>query len=193
MGFLTVKPHTFAMPQLSDFTLYHRAVRDMRGDELLPLNRLRDVHPDIYEREAEKYAGREQLRREKVLALDCQWGDVLFFSPVHPAQLLDTVREGGREVPPVRFWALNAAKLEPQRACIKFVRPWPGGAYTPPTPADYLSYTPEHLAQVCQPSEMTLTRLQALPPDSPLILWMDVPHVLYRGTVPREALTDVLA
>lgn len=181
------------MPYLSDFTLYHRAVRDMRGDALLPLNSLRDVHPDIYEREAKKYAGREQLRREKVLPLDCLWGDVLFFSPVHPAQLLGTVRESGREVPPVRFWALNAAELDPERACIKFVQPWPGGVYAPPTPADYLPFTPEVLAQVSAPSDTTLTRLQTLPPGAPLILWMDVPHVLYRGNIPRAALTDVLA
>lgn len=176
------------MPQLSDFTLYHRAVREMRGDELLPLNRLRDAYPDIYEREGKKYAGREQLRREKVLPLGCLWGDVLFFSPVHPSPLLEAVRESGREVPPVRFWTLNAAELDPERACIKRVQPWPGGVYTPPTPADYLPFSPEPLAQVSLPSTTTLTRLHTLPPGAPLILWMDVPHVLYRGGLPLSLL-----
>ncbi|MFC4427609.1 hypothetical protein [Deinococcus navajonensis] len=54
------------MPGFPDFTLYHRAVRDVRGDALLPPNALRDTFPDIYQREAAKYEGRKALRSEPV-------------------------------------------------------------------------------------------------------------------------------
>ena len=37
----------------------------------------------------------------------------------------------------------------------------------------------------------TLARLRALPDGAPLILWLDVPHVLYRGEVPLGALGEV--
>ncbi|MPY67294.1 hypothetical protein F8S09_11420 [Deinococcus sp. SDU3-2] len=181
------------MPTLSEFTLYHRAVRDVRGDRLLPLNALRDAHPDIYAREAAKYAGRKQLAAERVLPLDCGWGDVLFFSPVHPGPLLNAAREAGREVPPLRFWTLRADALNPARACVKRVRPWPGGRYTPPVLEDYAPYDAPTLARVSEPSATTLQRLRSLPPQAPLILWSDVPHVLYRGTVPLSALGEVRA
>lgn len=171
------------MPELADFTLYHRAVRDIRGEELLPLNRLRDLHPDVYEREVGKYVGREQLQAERVLPLDCLWGDVLFFSPVHPGPLLDAVRACGRKVPPVRFWTLNAAELDAEAACIKVVRPWPNGVYELPRLEDYAPFTAGTLAAASEPSETTLARLRNLPLDAPLILWSDVPHVLYRGAV----------
>lgn len=179
------------MPVLSEFTLYHRAARDVRGDQLLPLSALRDTYPDVYTREAAKYAGREELAAERVLPLECGWGDVLFFSPVHPGPLLDAVRESRREVPPIRFWTLRADALNPARACVKRVRPWPGGRYTPPLPDDYAPYDAPTLAQVSEPPVTTLKRLRTLPPQAPLILWSDVPHVLYRGTIPLSTLGEV--
>lgn len=179
------------MPTLSEFTLYHRAVRDVCGDTLRPLNALRDTHPDIYTREVAKYAGREELAAEQVPPLECGWGDVLFFSPVHPGPLLDAVRQSGREVPPIRFWTLRAEALNPARACVHFVRPWPGGRYMPPIPEDYAPYDAPTLVQVSEPPATTLERLRTLPPQAPLILWSDVPHVLYRGTVPLSVLGEV--
>ena len=185
--------HLRGMAKLSDFTLYHRAVRDVRGGHLLPLSRLRRTFPDVYTREVAKYVGREALRDERVLPLDCGWTDVLFFSPVHPGPLLDELRAGGREVPPVRFWTLKADALDPERACIHFARPWPGGRYTPPVPEDYAPFTPQVLEKVSAPSAGTLERLRRLPPAAPPILWSDVPHVLYRGEVPLDRLEEVYA
>ncbi|MVN85533.1 hypothetical protein GO986_02000 [Deinococcus sp. HMF7620] len=174
-------------------TLYHRAVRDVRGDRLWPLNRLRDLHPEVYAREVAKYAGREALLTERVERLNCLWNDVLFFSPVHPGPLLDAVRSMGRAVPPVRFWSLPASALDPARACVRLVRPWPDGIKPPPDPADEWPYTPEGLGQFTLPPAETLARLRQLPLADPLILWMDVPHVLYRGEVPLSALTELRA
>ena len=172
-------------------TLYHRAVRDVRGDHLLPLSTLRERHPDVYAREAAKYVGRESLIQERIDRLDCRWPDVLFFSPVHPAPLLDAARQSGRVSAPVRFWTLEAARLDPARACIRLVRPWPGGVKPAPDPADELPFTPQTLRAHSAPPPATLARLRTLPGDAPLILWMDVPHVLYRGEVPLSALREV--
>lgn len=143
------------MAESSDLTLYHRTVRDVRGDTLLPLSALRTAHPEVYAREVQKYAGREMLRTEPVLPLGCLWTDVLFFSPVHPKELLDVVRSTGREVPPVRFWAVNAAALSHEQACIRFVKPWKDGVYAPPGPGDYAPFNPEILEQVSKPSTET--------------------------------------
>ncbi len=38
--------------------LYRAAIHDLRGSEILPLNHLRELHPDLYERETAKYAYR---------------------------------------------------------------------------------------------------------------------------------------
>lgn len=181
------------MATLGDFTLYHRAVRDVRGEVLLSLNALRVTYPDVYARAVQKYTGREALLTEPVLPLDGLWTDVLFFSPVHPKGLLDAVRASGREIPPVRFWAVNAALLEPGRACVHFVKPWKNGIYAPPQPEDYAPFNAEILEQVSVPSPETLGRLSMLPLHAPLILWSDVPHVLYRGQIPLTDLQEFMA
>lgn len=150
-------------------------MRDVRGEALLPLSALKGAFPEIYERETVKYVGREALTREPPAPLDCLWSDVLFCSPVHPGPLP------------------NAARLDPQRACIRFVQSWTDGLYLPPHPQDDAPFTPEALAQVSRAPAITLSRLGTLPPQAPLILWADVPHVLYRGPVPLDMLGVVLA
>ena len=69
--------------------LYHRKPPDFRGDTLYPLNALRDVATDLYERQRAKYAGREEILRQRVPPLDCLWNDVLHFSPVHPGRVAE--------------------------------------------------------------------------------------------------------
>ncbi|PTA67270.1 hypothetical protein [Deinococcus arcticus] len=177
-------------PDWAGLTLYHRAVRDVRGDRLWPLNRLRDLHPEVYAREVAKYQGREGLLAERVERLDCLWNDVLFFSPVSPGPLLNALRDSGHAVPPMRFWTLPASALDPARACVRLVRPWPNGVKPPPDPSDELPFTPNVLRAVSVPPPDTLARLSQVSPGAPMILWMDVPHVLYRGDVPLDALSE---
>ena len=42
----------------------------MRGDVLYPLNTLRGLYPDVFERERGKYAGREALLELRIPILD---------------------------------------------------------------------------------------------------------------------------
>ena len=59
----------------------------MRGHVLYPLNRLRALHPDVYEREARKYDGREMLLELWIPVLELRWNDAIHLSPIHPARL----------------------------------------------------------------------------------------------------------
>ena len=93
-------------------------------------------------------------------------------------------------MPPVRFWTLPAAALDPEHARVLLPRPWPGGVFQPPSPDDVQPFTRAILAGTSVPPAATLTRLRALPPGAPLILWSDVPHVLYRGTLPLTLLRE---
>jgi hypothetical protein len=60
--------------------VYHQLASDFRGTVLLPLNHLATVYPDIYAREAQKYAGREGVMSYRVPHLlnvavdDDDWG-----------------------------------------------------------------------------------------------------------------------
>jgi len=56
----------------------------MRGRTLYPLNKLKEVYPDLYESEKEKYSWRQSEMMFTIPYLDVLWNDVLMFSPINP-------------------------------------------------------------------------------------------------------------
>lgn len=75
--------------------LYHLCAPDFRGDTLYPLARLATVHPDLFERERAKYAGREAVLRFVVPGLDVTWGETVNLSALDPALLMAERRRLG--------------------------------------------------------------------------------------------------
>lgn len=102
--------------------LYKGAIRDLRGDDLLPLSMIRSRYPVLYHREAAKYAERPHVMDHPVHQLDCRWTDVVFFSPVHPAPIFDALRESGRVLGGLGYWTIAAEQLAPERTCILLKR-----------------------------------------------------------------------
>ena len=78
---------------------YHARPASMRGETLYPLNRLRDAHPELYERERRKYAGREALLELRIPVLDVLWNDALNLSAIHPGRLAASWQAAGLESP----------------------------------------------------------------------------------------------
>jgi hypothetical protein len=163
--------------------LYRAAIHDLRGDAVLPLNMLRDQHPDLYEREATKYAMRPETMGYPVYPLNCTWTDVVFLSPVHPAPLFEAMHESGRiGRVVVDYWTLDAELLDPANTCILLKRHDP--ALRPQPREDFIPYSPETVATLTEPSEQALRRLRTLNPTEPLFPWADIPHILHRGPLP---------
>ncbi|GAA3166068.1 hypothetical protein GCM10010486_35820 [Nonomuraea roseoviolacea subsp. carminata] len=151
---------------------------------MLPLAMLRDRHPDLHARHVAKYIGREDRLRERVIPLDCAWADVVFLSPFDPTVLFDAARSAGRRVWDGPVWTLDAAKLAPERCCIRLMRVTPGsGTADPGTEDDCLPLTTATLRAVSEVTHRALERLRNLGPEEPLLPWGDVPHVLHRGPV----------
>ncbi|UQX89284.1 hypothetical protein M6D93_04585 [Jatrophihabitans telluris] len=68
--------------------VYHLCAEDFRGTHLLPLNTLRVVHPDVYDRERTKWTGRESVLQWQVPHLGVAWGDTVNLSALDPVQLV---------------------------------------------------------------------------------------------------------
>ena len=169
--------------------LYHSPVSHPEGDQLLPLNQLRDRYPVLHRRHYEKYIGRESALTQSVPLLNCEWGEVVFFSPIDSIQLFDAIRESGRSIPRTPFWTLDAGSLDPARTCIRLMRKSATLIDAEPaTDDDFLPYTTGTLRAVSRVTDAALTRLRQLGPDDLLFPWVDVPHVLHRGPVPISLL-----
>jgi len=75
--------------------VYHAVPENMQGTVLYPRNELAKSHPEMAAAYTEKYVGREEVAETHIPTLDCNWGDVLFMSPVHPQTVIDTMRVHG--------------------------------------------------------------------------------------------------
>jgi hypothetical protein len=51
--------------------VYHLVPGNLKGSILYPLNRLRDIHPEIAAEHAAKYQGREETMQMRVEPLNC--------------------------------------------------------------------------------------------------------------------------
>ncbi|TDU90513.1 hypothetical protein EV138_4104 [Kribbella voronezhensis] len=162
--------------------LYKAAVRDLHGDQILPLSSIRDRYPELYQREAAKYADYPHVMDIPVHPLGCRWSDVLFFSPVHPTVIFDALAESGRIKSGPSYWTLDADLLDPDKTCILLKRHDPHHRAQPAE--DYLPYTADAVAALATPPPEALARLRRLTPTEPLFPWRDIPHVLHRGPIP---------
>jgi hypothetical protein len=165
--------------------LYHRRPPDFRGGVLYPLNALRAVAADLYERQRGKYAGREHLLGQRVPPpLDCLWNDVLHFSPVHPARVAELARDCGLvwheadwfEIDPVAagFTPANTAVF--RYADTEREGPIPDAEFEP--------FDAARLAGMSELPASTRAYYRSVPPGSSrYFIFVGVPHVLHRGPV----------
>jgi len=168
--------------------VYHRVPGNLVGGALYPLNHLARVHPEAAELHRAKYAGREAVTQARIPPLECLWNDVLMFSPIHPALLLEALRDSGRIVPTQRWYEVDASLLEPERTTL-FAGPLERTDTF--SSDDYLDFTPENLQAHCTASERTLERLRQALPGARVMMFADVPHVFYRGTLEVAKLREL--
>jgi hypothetical protein len=168
--------------------VYHGVPADLCGDVLLPLNRLRVAYLDLGKRYLAKYQGREGAPLRPVAPLGCTVGDVLMFSPVHPADLRAAMEEAGRPWVARRHWfAVDAARHFRREDTVLLL---PGGDPTAPV---FVPYEPGSLAHYRAVSERQRQKYRETPADKPVLLFSGTVHVLHRGAIPLDGLTVVEA
>ena len=95
--------------------VYHRVPEVMEGTIIYPLNVLKKEKPSFYDEYVKKYQGRESLLGVNISPLKCLWGDVIFFSPIHPNEILREIEAAGFPKHPKTKWfkvPLSNLKLE---------------------------------------------------------------------------------
>ncbi|MFK7806020.1 MAG: hypothetical protein AB8G95_30605, partial [Anaerolineae bacterium] len=100
--------------------VYHLVPKNLEGDILYPLNRLKEINPAVAEPHAKKYKGREELMRRRIPPLDCLWNDVLQFSPIHPRDIVQTFRDEGFSLPPIKWFEIPLDRLELKHTAVYF-------------------------------------------------------------------------
>jgi hypothetical protein len=161
--------------------LYHLAGKDMRGTVLYPLNQLKIALPDVYAEEAKKYQGREETMDQQIPILNCLWNDVLHFTAVPPTKLRDALLEAGRPAPfHGTFFKIDPTLLDPAQTIVYLFK----DMNEKMSEENFTRYDPNDLRAYADLSEATTTYYKRCyaTHERPL-LFVHVPHILYKGTL----------
>ncbi len=166
--------------------LYHRVPRTMAGTTLYPLNTLKELHPRLYEEYLQKYADRRGLMKRNVPQLNCLWNDVLFTMALAPAELYKAYKSfnfPGRYPP--RFYKIPLERLD-QHQIVVLTKMGAGGTVY----EDFSARRMQAYATLPQETLLYWEERKKANDERPL-LFMHIPHVMYKGTINIEGLEIV--
>lgn len=162
----------------------------MLGDVLYPLNRLKKIHPEIYERNLKRYAGRDHLRKAKIPQLNCLWNDVLHCSPIDLKILYRALLHAGIDPAPLEYFSIPLARIEAGAAVIyKFSAESPGIGEAP-SESDFQSFdhaqfrAPERVPSAASDYYARSAKQKSGFP----YLFHGIPHILVKQSMPVAGL-----
>ncbi len=166
--------------------LYHGVPKHLEGNILYPLNILKDKLPNVYEKEASKYVGRERVKENRIPAFNCLWNDVLHFAAVHPAELKKALVEAGMdESKTLSFYQLDPGILNPED-CIVYLndKKSEGEKRKAISEEDFTTYNLEDISKYSALKQETKDYYkEQLAQGIKPLMFLFVPHILYRGSV----------
>lgn len=174
---------------MTNHFLYHIVRKDLFGKTLYPLNQLKNVNPDLYIEHNSKYANRKHITELYIPQLQCYWGDVIHLSAVHPNTVIQKLHEAGSTKQySYPYFEIDPHQLDPSSTVV-----YPNNPRENPnqlTEKDFVPYDPEDIRKWAYIPEETFEyyKSQIMANKDPL-LFLFVPHILYKGTIDVSGLT----
>ena len=173
--------------------VYHLCADDFRGTSLLPLNALRVAHPDVYDRERAKWAGRESVLHWQVPHLGVAWGDTVNLAALDPVHLIQARKRLG--VPYSRLLERRVVRIPVQRIAHQpavvydsrshWLNSRPGEKARPAPPEDeFTPFDADTYQELPETPQLHLGYLsEQLAAGQPALGFVFVRHVLVAGPV----------
>lgn len=181
--------------------VYHQIAPDFRGTVLYPLNHLATIFPDIYAREAPKYAQREAVMSYRVPFLDAPWADTVNLSTLDPRLLVAArVRLGiassqllQRRLLPIPIEYLAGHRLVRYSGVTRWVNSSPGeDVPTEPPANEFEPIDPQAYRETTEVPAAHLEYLAECRAGGKRALgFVHVPHVLALGPIDISRLCPI--
>lgn len=158
--------------------LYHRVpTKDLCGNEIIPLNTLKVIRPDLFEEYMKKYSKRMSVPSQRIIPLDCLWNDVIFLSAVHPQDLLAAVRSLGRNPSRTKFYKIPVNTLDPARMAVWKFESYDKGA------EEFVPFTEDSIVKFSKVPNKAIEYWKSRPKNETLMLFGYIPHFLFKGRI----------
>jgi len=166
--------------------LYHRLPPVMEGSTLYPLNKLRGIFPDLFNKEVAKYIGRPHIVKQRITLFDnCLWNDVLFFTAVNPQDIYDARRNvGWGDVSPQKYLKIDPSTLDSTKLGVYLFDPGRDGQLK--SEKDFEVYDNDELSSYAIIPQATKDYFkQELDSGKSNIklFFKYIPHILYKGSI----------
>jgi hypothetical protein len=168
---------------MSNF-LYHRVPEDMVGDVLYPLNQLKTIYPELYDKKAGKYKGREKVMELRIPVLDCLWNDVLHFTAVPPNDIQRALLDSGSKVDyKWKSFKIDPHLLDPNNTIIYLNKiRVPLGAIIPEE--EFVPFDPDNLSEYSTVPDLTREYFKKIFSEGGVPLtYGKIAHILYKGSL----------
>ncbi len=167
-----------------DNYLYHRAVPNLEGRILYPLNQLKNIYPNAYNEHVKKYIDREHLLETKIPILDCLWNDVLHLTAVSPIDLLNNLIKGGmknKEIVWKKWFKIPISHLNSDKTIVCLYR---RDVALVPDARDFYNFDSAKIEEYKKVPVETIEyyKDQFALGKRPLMFHL-VPHILFKGTI----------
>lgn len=175
--------------------LYHRVPRNLTGEVLQPLNRLRESQPNLYQQHVKKYEYRPHALQRRVHGLDCYWNDVLHFTPIHPRKILEGLRMCGSETVKLgRWFQFDVRELGINKHnTVIFWSPNQMFGDWEESEEDFAPYQELKLSRLGElPKGTQQFYKEQLSSGNQPLLFFRTPHILFRGSVSLKCEYDII-
>lgn len=162
-------------------SIYHQIPRLIEQPILQPLNILKESQPEIYEQAVSKYKDhptRIDIPLREIIVLECTWGDVLQFCPVHPHIIAKAMGDAGMSIPNIAFYEIPIDRVARFPAAMYFGM---GGnpRYSPIDWAEFAELTFLPKTTIDWYGHLAVNKLSGA-------MFHGIPHVMIKGQVDIE-------
>lgn len=169
--------------------LYHHVPPSMIGTILYPLNQLKNIYPEQYEKQVKKYESRKSLLTAEVPPLHCLWNDVLHLTAVSPEKLKANLALAGIVRPPITWFKIPVSKIKGSNSVAFTYR---RDKKLDLRLKDYEEFIPERMNIYRTVPAETIEYYKEMNAQRkrPLVFNF-VPHILYKGTIETKGLETI--
>jgi hypothetical protein len=163
--------------------IYHWVPKDMQGNILFPLNRLKETHVDVYEKEVDKYTGRENILLQRIPSLNCLWNDVLHLSAVHPSHIKKALIDGGStKLPDMEFFEIDPHTLNSEDTTVYLYKH--SNMANKLKEDNFAQYNPDDIERYSLlPQDTKMYYKEMIVQGKRPLLFHRVPHILFKGSI----------
>jgi hypothetical protein len=154
----------------------------MSGDVLYPLNQMKEVLPDIYDSQVKKYEWRKHIPKQINPQLDCLWNDVIFLFAINPITVNSAIINAGLDSLKLSYYKIPLDQLD--QTCISVWRKKTKNSEGI-RESEFLPFDSTQMDSYNTLSDDSHEYFREMKMTSPkrYLIYLTVPHILYKGTI----------